>query len=325
MNSLFAQNDTLVLNNGNTLVGELKNMSKGVAAMGTDYSDSDFKIEWEKVKSIETKSEYLITVNTGNRYNGYLSGRSKDSILILHKKDTLATVKRDDIVFLKEVKTDFLSNLNASLAVGYNFTKADNLSQFSIRSTFGYRAKRWSMNASYNDIRSSRSDTDPVKRLNAVLGYQYYLERNWYTVTEISWLSNTEQNIDLRTLAKLGIGKYIIQTNRIHWGIQAGATYNNESFSTEAENTSQNSAEAFFGSELNLYDIGDLSLLTGAAVYPSLTESGRWRFDYKIDVKYDLPLDFFINLGFTLNYDNQPVKKASKTDYIVQTTFGWDL
>jgi hypothetical protein len=56
-----------------------------------------------------------------------------------------------------------------------------------------------------------------------------------------------------------------------------------------------------------------------------MTESGRWRIDYSFDTKYDLPLDFYIKVGFTLNYDNQPVAGASKTDYVFQTTFGWEL
>lgn len=321
-----AQTDSLELNNSNTLIGELKSMNQGVAVMETDYSDSDFKIDWGEIKRVKTETEYLITTSRGDRYNGSLSGNVKDSIYILHQNDTLDSVKRDDIVFLREVKNTFLSKLSASLAVGYNFTKADNLSQFSIRSTFGYRAKRWSLNAHYNDIRSSQDDSKTVKRLDAALGYQFYLKKNWYTVTQVSWLSNTEQNIELRTLGKIGIGKYIVQTNSVYWGLQAGVTYNNESFNSQmTENTSQNSAEGFIGSELNLYDVGDVSLVTGAAVYPSFTESGRWRLDYKIDVKYDLPLDFFINLGFTLNYDNQPVEQSSKTDYVIQTTFGWEL
>ena len=82
--------------------------------------------------------------------------------------------------------------------------------------------------------------------------------------------------------------------------------------------------EAYFGSELNMYDIGDLNLLTKASIYPSLTESGRWRVDFVFDAKYDLPLDFYIKLGINLNYDNQPVEGGSETDYVFQTGFGWE-
>ncbi|WP_318641113.1 hypothetical protein [Flavobacterium ardleyense] len=74
-----------------------------------------------------------------------------------------------------------------------------------------------------------------------------------------------------------------------------------------------------------LYNIGDLSLLSKAIAYPGITESGRIRFDGQVDVKYGLPLDFFIKVGITVNYDNRSVTTASDTDYIFQTSFAWEL
>lgn len=322
---LSAQNDTLVLKNGNTLIGEIKGMKQGIATMETSYSDSDFKIEWGKIKSIHTETEFLITVKSGTRYDGHLKSKDSSEVMILKAKDTLATFQKEDLVFLREVKSTFLSKIKASLSVGYNYTKADELSQFSLRGNVGYRAKRWGLNAKYNDIRSSRKDSESIKRLEGSLDYQFYLKHNWYTVTEVSWLSNTEQNLNLRTLGKLGIGKYLIQTNQMYWGIQAGASYNNESYEVEGTEISNNSAEGFFGTELNLYDIKDFSLMTRVVLYPSITESERWRLDYNLDVKYDLPLNFYVQVGINLNYDNQPVQNASETDYIFQTMLGWDF
>lgn len=322
---LFAQKDSLWLSNGNQIVGELKSMKQGVATVKTGYSKSDFKIKWEKVKAVTTETEFLITIKSGKRYNGFLQSDENGAIHILHTSDTLASVPKNDIVFLDVVKTDFLSNIKVALGVGYNFTKADNLSQFSVRSTLGYRAKRWALNANYNDIRSSQDKIKSVKRLDAALGYQFYLKQNWFTVTEVSWLSNTEQNIRLRTLGRFGVGKYVMQTNSAYWAIHSGVTYNNENFRVHDSNKDNNSAEGFVATELNLYDIGDLSLLTRVVAYPSLTESGRWRIDYSLDVKYDLPLDFYINFGITLNYDNKPVQSGSETDYVLQTTFGWSF
>ena len=74
-----------------------------------------------------------------------------------------------------------------------------------------------------------------------------------------------------------------------------------------------------------MFNMGDLSLLTSLYVFPSLTESGRIRSDFKFDLKYDLPLDIYIGVGYTLNYDNQPVEGASESDYVFQTTVGWEL
>ena len=73
-----------------------------------------------------------------------------------------------------------------------------------------------------------------------------------------------------------------------------------------------------------MFNITDFSLVSNIFAYPSFTESGRWRVDYMINTKYDLPLDFYIGLNFTLNYDNQPAEVGKEVDYVFGATFGWD-
>lgn len=165
---------------------------------------------------------------------------------------------------------------------------------------------------------------EPVKRIDAAVAYRYFLRNDWFPLAEVNWLSNTEQDIQLRTVSKLGMGKFLMRTNELYWGVQAGISYNNESFS-KSDTETMNSAEGFLGTEANLYDIGDLNLLTNIIAYPSLTESGRWRFDSTVDLQYDLPFDFFIKLGLTMNFDNRAVDTGSNFDYVLQTTFGWEL
>jgi hypothetical protein len=41
------------------------------------------------------------------------------------------------------------------------------------------------------------------------------------------------------------------------------------------------------------------------------------------NVKYDLLLDFYVKLDFTMNYYNQPADEARETDYVLQLGFGW--
>ena len=74
ISSLYAsaKNDSLVFNNGNTMVGEIKSMDRGVFQIETDYSDSDFKIEWDKIYAINTTTSFLITLTDGTKYYGSL-------------------------------------------------------------------------------------------------------------------------------------------------------------------------------------------------------------------------------------------------------------
>lgn len=88
--------------------------------------------------------------------------------------------------------------------------------------------------------------------------------------------------------------------------------------------THSQSWEGYIGTEMNLFDIGDLSLFTKARVYPSFTDAGRWRADFSFDTKYDLPMDFYVKVGISIDYDNQPVVGASDLDYVFYTGVGWE-
>lgn len=323
-----AQTDSLVFVNGNYIVGEVKGLDRGVLTIETSYSDSDFSIEWSGVEKIFTTTNFLITLSNGDRYNGRLATTDDDELrMIVEDEDGVGEIEvvapRRDLVFLKAVDSGFWSQFYASVDFGFSYTKANNLKQTSLRSNFGYLAQRWGIDLSSNFILSVQDEVDDVRRIDAALSYRYYLPKDWFAVSDISFLSNTEQKLDLRTNGKIGMGKYLVHTNRRYFGVQAGASFNNEKFSTEA--SAKQSLEAYFGSTLNLFDIGDLSLLAQGNIYPGITEKGRLRADFKFDAKYDLPLDFYIKFGFTINYDNQPVEGATDTDYVVQSTVGWEL
>lgn len=325
LNFSLAQSDTIHLDTGEIIIGELKEMKRNLTTIGTQFTENDLQIKWNKVKDLKTVNQYLITLTSGNRFTGRIVSVNDHNVAIVVAKDTLTKANIKSIVFIRQIKNDFLDRLDASLSLGYNFTKANDLTQYSMRSNVGYKAKKWLATASYNQIISSQDDAERTQRLDANAVYNRFLKKNWFILGEINLLSNTAQNINLRSLGKIGLGKYIVQTNDRYWGLQTGISFNNESFNIQTGNNSKNSTEAFLGMEVNFYDIGDFHMLSRVVLYPSLTESGRWRSDFNLDIKYDLPLDFFINIGFSLNYDNQPIQTGLETDYIFQTTLGWSL
>jgi hypothetical protein len=207
--------------------------------------------------------------------------------------------------------------------IGLSFTKANNLQQFDVNCNASYLADRWQLDGYFTILRSSQDDIDPTKRTDAGLGFKYFLPKDWFLSASLSFLSNTEQALNLRSVGKLGGGKFLIHTNKTYWNLGAGVSFNNERYTNEVPD--KNSVEAYFGTELNMFDVGDLNLLGSLWVYPSLTESGRWRTDFRLDAKYDLFWELYVRTGITLNYDNQPAVEGSDLDYILSFGFGWEL
>jgi hypothetical protein len=334
-----AQNDSLILNNGNVIVGEIKSMEKGVLKIETDYSDADFTIEIEGIKEVYSNARFLFTTSEGARYTGTFRTGPGDLIIITDDDEGDISIDLHDIVYINSLDQGFLSRLYANIDFGYSLAKANNQQQITSNFRMGYLADMWSLDGYYNTLFSTQDNVPDIRRNDGGLGYRYFLPKDWYLSADLTFLSNTEQNLELRTTGKIGAGNYIIHSNKAYWGFGAGVAFNNETFNPDPETgiraDGRQSFEGYVGTELNLYDIGDLNLFTNLTVYPSFTESGRLRTDFRFDAKYDdfLLDDFYIRAGFTLNYDNQPagfdpdnpsLTENQQVDYVFTTGFGWE-
>lgn len=335
----IGQNDSLRLINNDVIVGDLKSMDKGVLIIEPTYSDADFKIKWEDIIEVNATQRYLITFSNGQRINGTFSSSGEGKILIKNEDGEDQLVNKSEIVNIKSVDSGFLSRLSANIDFGLSLTKANNQRQVNGNLRMDYLADRWSALLYYNTLLTKQDDVTDIQRNDAGLGFDYFLPKDWNLNAAIDLLSNTEQSLDLRTTAKIGLGNYLKRTNSAYWNVSAGVAYNGETFSsvtnpddgtiTKAPN--RNSVEGFIGTELNLYDIGDLNLLTNLILYPTIisdpnVESGRIRTDFRFDAKYDdiFIEDFYIRAGFSVNYDNRPVEAGKEVDYIFTTGFGWE-
>jgi len=320
--TLLAQTDSLVFTNGKYAVGEIKKMERGVVILETDYSDSDFRIEWEKVEQVYSDQTFTIYLSDHALINSDLQFDVDDNRVVLVQDGEKRAVNIYDIVYFKSISETFRDRLSANIDVGLNLTKANNLRQFSSRMLLGYLARKWEVSASYNTVFSRQDSVPQTSRADANINVKRFMPHDFYLGLSNDFLSNDEQNLKLRSNLKAGVGKYLIRNNSLYWGLFGGIAYNNEVFTDEVT-SSRKTAEAFVGTELNLFNAGDFSLSTNATVYPNLTAEGRIRSDIKLDLVYDLPLDFYVKIGSTINYDNQPASSGTKLDYVIQTGFGW--
>ena len=319
---LIAQVDSVEFKSGEYVVGEIKSMDRGVLKIETDYSDSDFLIEWIKVTGIHTTTRFMITHTNGIKYYGHVHSLNDSTLVILDKSGNRYSSRKMDIVAMSPFDDKFLDRLDASISLGFDLAKAQNLTSLSTRSFLGYTAQKWATDISFSTVRSNQDSVEEIQRTEAEYNFRYILPRRFYAIATVSGLSNTEQKLDLRMNMQLGVGNFLVRTNYMYWGAKMGFNRNYENYSTEED--VRQSWEGYLGTELNLFDMGDLSLTYLFIAYPGLTELGRIRTDSKLDVKYDLPLDFFINLGISFNYDNRPAEGAGKIDYILHTGFGWE-
>ena len=318
----FAQKDSLKLKNNDIIVGELKSMVNGVIIMKTSYSDKDFRIEYINVKEMYLDQSFLINLVNKSHYLGKVKTISPGVVEITTDVMSFET-KIENIVQLKAIDTKFWSRFSGAIDFGFNLTKSNNFNQLSLGSKIKYESEIWNFSASYSSLLTNQDDVDEIKRTEWYINAQRFIYNEWYAIVDVSFLSNTEQALEGRVSTLGGIGKYMIRTNRLYLGVRVGVNYNIETYLDETLN--KKSTEANIAANFNMFEFGDFNLSTDFTAYPSLSESGRFRLDYNLDIKYDLPWDFYIKMDFSVNYDNQPAVDGNDFDYIFNSGFGWEL
>lgn len=320
----FSQKDSIKLASNQVLIGEVKSMDQSVLVFKTPYSDSDFKIKWWKVKEIYSKREFILTLTDGRRFNSSINSDSinKKNVILIKYGDTIKTSLNKVTSLDPFTGGSFLKRIELAFDTGFSLTKANNFQQLTMNAKVDYKASKWNYFNSFNLVYSRQDDTDDISRYEVNINVQRFLLKDWFLSGSIDLLSNSDQQLKLRSTGSLGAGYFITKTNSLYFGTGAGLAFNNENYTNSDD--SRSSLESYFSADLNKYDIGDFSILTSATLSPSLTEKGRVRFDYKLNLKYDITSNLYLKTGMTYNFDNQPVKDATKGDYTFQTTIGWD-
>jgi len=318
--NVFSQ-DTLYFENENFIEGEIRNMEYNLLKISADYGGEDFTIEWDQIKEIYTNTYFKIYLSDGTFHYGRLRSVSDSTIQIISNNGEIRSCHQRDILSLTEIGQDFRHRFKAGFDIGLGLAKANNLRRFSANANVAYQADKWYGHAYVSALQSIQDETEPIQRFEGQADYRYLIYKDWTLYPSVNFLTSTEQKLSMRSSLQLGVGEYIMRKRHGYWGFGAGLNLNMERFSNETPD--RNSLEGYFGTEIKLFKLKDLDLFTKALAFPSFTESGRWRFDFTAILKYNLPLDFYINTKFSLNLDNQPAIGASGTDYVLHLGLGW--
>ena len=190
--------DTIVSTDNTILVGEIKDMDKGVLSIETDFSDSDFKISWLKIKEIRSQRNFRFILSNQKRYYGTIS---MDSInIIIHDETGNIKVSVKDLVYIKQVdKGSILDIINLSMDLGYSYTNANNLEQINGSINVDYYTNVWGVLGYFNTVQSTQTNVEPIKRNNGGIGTKIFAKYGLFGTIDADFYTNNEQNMDLRS------------------------------------------------------------------------------------------------------------------------------
>ena len=106
-----AQNDTIQLQNEDVLVGEIKSFSTGILIMETSYSGEDFKIEFNKVRSLIIQRKCIIILTEGRRRFGNIGSHAPGMVKITLEDGTTENFKLEEVISLQGLNNQSILRL----------------------------------------------------------------------------------------------------------------------------------------------------------------------------------------------------------------------
>jgi uncharacterized protein DUF481 len=319
-----AKTDVIYTKNGDRITGEIKKLQRGVIHIDPSYGKNVFQIDWDDVARVESSQRFIIETSGGKRVSGSIKHPpDNDQQIVVDTSAGPVAVERPQMVGALPFDVGFWSRMAASIDLGTTVTKSNGSKQANVNALVGYNAEKWRVKGTFNLVRNTVGEEE-TRRWEGNVGYSRFIRAKWFGLIGTNFLKSDELQVDLRTTVAPGVGRFFKRTSRMYWSAAGGAQWTNERFA-DPELSAKSSAEAWAGTEINLYDIGDVSWLTQITVSPGLTEPGRVRLDFNTDFKIDLPKDLYFRVGLRDNFDSQPSSDAPRNDYVFSLGLGWEL
>lgn len=139
---LFAATDVVITTSGARLEGEIKKVEKDVLILSTEYSDSDFRIKWDKVASIESDRQFIIESFAGDRVSGSIK---PDPARKATAQVGSQSFPLPEVSLVQPFERSLRSRFDSGFDIGYSMTRANSAKQLSAGGTVSYRGERSSV------------------------------------------------------------------------------------------------------------------------------------------------------------------------------------
>lgn len=322
----FAQKtDVVILKNGDKITGEVKYLRVGILTYKTDNMET-VDIQWNKIKSISTKNFFELELADGRVYFGSIEPSDNEGMMTVKGVTLDHNLFMKYIVRINRIKESFWDILDGYIKFGFSFTKASQIGQISFGGNAKYRTKINVSELSLNSVITTTEKEATSSKNDLTFAYQQNLEYEWFAGGIASLQENSELGIKLRTSLGGGIGNNLIQSQNQWLYTLAGLSINREVKTDQTEATFN--VEGLINAQYQLfkYDHPKANFLTYIYIFPSLSDLGRYRFNYNAQLSWEIFIDFYWDLTFYFEYDNSPQSEnASQSDYRIDTSIKFEF
>jgi hypothetical protein len=317
--------DIIVLTNGDRVTGEIRSLSDGLLTYKTDDMGT-LSVEWERIKRISSEWPFILEDLAGRRYTGALHETPNDGEVMVLQGSGPVTLRLIDIVGIARFGKRLSQRFQGYLDLGFSLQKAQKYTQLNLAANLSYLSPQWQIRTDASSYFTSQENVQDIKKNNLSFDVMRLFKKRWTAATFAKLEQNTELNLDLRILAGAGIGRYFLRTNRNVLSAMAALDVTRENYMDETE--PKTNMEAVLGANFDAfrYWFPNMSLTSSLYAYPSMTEKGRVRVSFQVNIRYEVFRRFYVSVGFNDSYDSKPGgETTTKNDYSLTFGISWSL
>ncbi|MFV2072155.1 MAG: DUF481 domain-containing protein [Thermoanaerobaculales bacterium] len=321
--ALAERTDEVVLANGNAITGEVKELVQGKLKYKTDDIGTIY-IEWEKVAGLSSNSFFDIETQMGVHYFGALGRGPEPKKLVVIGADRIVTLEMDQVINIIAIRKTFWGRVDGALNLGFSFTSADSILQYSLEADATYRTKKYSARTKLSSIQTQQVEKEDIARNSLEFSFTRYRKRRYFGAGALEFSSNTELGIDFRTQLKGTFGRHFVQTNRTRLAGAMGLAVSREKPVGEEPNDHYLSGVFSGNYHFFLFNYPKTDILVDLVVMPGITDWPRTRIEFNASIRREIITNFTVNFSAYDSFDSDPPTEGTTThDYGVILSVGW--
>jgi hypothetical protein len=310
------EKDTLYFKNGSILVGQLKSISLGKAVFDEDNMDV-LNVKVTKIRALKANSHlYRLETIDGRTYFTTLEIANEGYARVTDENNLAEQISFEDIRNLVPLsgKTGELWQGNASL--GYSYSKSSGVGQFNSNFNLEYLTRKVEVQVGGSTIINQTDSSVELSNANAGLISSYLFTPVWEASVFLAYQRNLEQGLARRYQEGTGGGANFFSTEHTRMKAITGIVLNQEISIEGVSTPTQVDIPMILSFSFFRFSKPDMTVTLKENVFFGLTQKGRIRQDGQLSLNVKVIQDFYINLQFYHNYDNQPPgENSQKLDY----------
>jgi uncharacterized protein DUF481 len=322
MVSAQGRTDVVSLANGDRITGEVVRLERGRLELKTDDAGT-LSLEWDKLLSVVSRRQVEVLTTSGVRYLGTLE-RADDRSIAVGTLDGTVALRMSEVTLITPIGRSFWRKLDGAVDAGFSYTRSSGVAQLNLNSDTIYRWPASSLRFAVSLTQTRKDDEEGRDDRGTVdASYLRYPWPRWFITAAGRFESNESLGLELRSQLGAAIGPRLINSNRAQLTVGAGIAVNNER-GVDVETTQNVEALLVVNTSYYTYDRPKTNFDFGLQYYPSLSNTGRQRFQLDMAVKREFWKDLFVALNFYNTFDSRPPNPAADTNDIgVVLSIGW--